>query len=147
MNTRLRLCLVLIWLLVALPLAALPLSSELSFTLDTPLLGQDVQIGEVLEPEKGSSEAYTAEALGVPYSPEWVSRYVSDDVRFSFIRTFDKDLSLLLPQTRFYVGKAVRREETLSVPFRYGEQMRSGTFVWIEVSEGLYTLVSITLNP
>lgn len=147
MNKILRLSLVLSCLLVAAPAVALPLSTQLSFTFEEPLLSQDSQIGQLIEPEKGSSEAYTAAALGEPYSPQWIERYVSEDIRFSFVRTFDKDLSFLLPQTRFSLGKAVRSQESLSVPFRYGEEMRYGTFVWIEVSEGIYTLVSITLNP
>ncbi len=147
MNTHTRLCLVLFCLLVAVPITALPLSTQLAFSYEEPLLSQDLQIGQLAEPKEGSSEAYTAKALSEPYTLEWVDTYVSEDVRFSFVRTFDRDLSLLLPQTKFSLGKAVRREESIAVPFRYGEEMRYGTFVWIEVSEGLYTLVSITLNP
>lgn len=135
------------FLLVMSPVVALPLSTQLSFTVDGPQLSQDPHIGQLVQPTKGSSEAYTAEALSTPYSPDWIKRFVSQDVQFSFIRTFDKDLSLLLPQTKFSLGKAVKRQDTISVPFRYGQEMRYGTFVWIEISEGIYTLVSITLNP
>lgn len=147
MNKHLGLCLVLVSLVVALPIAALPLSTQLSYTADGPFLSQDPSIGQLIQPEPFSSEAYTAEALSTPYSPEWVATFVSPDVRFSFIRTFDKELALLLPQTTFSLGKAIKRQDTVSVPFRYGDEMRYGTFVWIEVSQGTYTLVSITLNP
>lgn len=147
MNTPTRSCLVLWLLLVAVPAAALPLSTRLAFAYEVPLLSQDLQIGQLVEPKAGSSEAYTAKALSEPYTLEWVETYVAEDVRFSFVRTFDRELSLLLPQTKFSLGKAVRREESIAVPFRYAEDMRYGTFVWIEVSEGLYTLVSISLNP
>lgn len=147
MNKHNGLCLVLVCLLVVSPVAALPLSTQLSFTTDVPQLSQDPNIGFLIEPVTGSSEAYTAEALATPYSPDWINKFVSQDVRFSFVRTFDKELSLFLPQTEFSLGKAIKRQDTISVPFRYGEAMRYGTFVWIEVSEGIYTLVSITLNP
>ncbi len=134
-------------LLVGTPVAALPLSTQLSITTEDPMLSQDPVIGQLVQPQDLSSEAYTAEALSEPYSPDWVEKYVSPDVRFSFVRTFDKDLALLLPQTTFSLGKAIKRQDTISVPFRYGDQMRYGTFVWIEISQGLYTLVAITLNP
>ena len=147
MNKHLALCLVFACMLVISPVAALPVSAQLSFSLNVPLLSQDPSIGQLVEPKKGSSEAYTAEALSTPYSPDWVEKFVSKDVQFSFIRTFDKELALLLPQTMFSLGKAIKRQDTVSVPFRYGEEMRYGTFVWIEISEGRYTLVSITLNP
>lgn len=147
MNKHNGLGLVLACLLVVSPVVALPLSTQLSFSLDVPILSQDPAIGQLVSPEKGSSEAYTAEALSTPYSPDWVEKFVSQDIQFSFIRTFDKELALLLPQTKFSLGKAIKRQDTVSVPFRYGEKMRYGTFVWIEISEGRYTLVSITLNP
>jgi|GEM_PF-4641636 len=147
MNKLIVVCLLLACTLVAAPVAALPLSTQLSFSLDVPMLAQDPSIGQLVQPEEGTSEAYTAEALSTPYSPEWVANFVSKDVQFSFIRTFDTELALLLPQTKVSLGKAIRRQDNVSVPFRYGEQMRYGTFVWIEVSEGRYTLVSITLNP
>ena len=147
MNKHMILRFVLACILVISPVAALPLSARLSFSLDVPLLGQDPFIGQLVEPEKGSSEAYTADALSTPYSPEWVEKFVSKDVQFSFIHSFDKELAHLLPQKMFSLGKAVKNQNTVSVPFRYGEEMRYGTFVWIEISEGRYTLVSITLNP
>ncbi|MGB4406567.1 MAG: hypothetical protein WBI82_06890 [Sphaerochaeta sp.] len=147
MNKHNGLCLVLVCLLMISPVAALPLSTQLSFTSYDPQLGQDLAIGQLVQPESGSSEAYTAQALATPYSLDWVEKYVSQDVRFSFVRTFDKELSLLLPQTRFFLGKAIKGQDSISVPFRYGEEMRYGTFVWVEISQGVYTLVSITLNP
>lgn len=147
MNTRTRLCLILSCLVVGTPVVALPLSTQLSFTSEAPQLAQDARIGVLVQPESGSSEAYTAEALTKPYSLDWVEKYVSPDVRFSFVRSFDKELALLLPQTLFSLGKAIKGEDTISVPFRYGKEMRYGTFVWVEISEGTYTLVSITLNP
>lgn len=147
MNKHKGLCLLLVCLLVVSPVVALPLSTQLSFTHEPPQLSQDPHIGQLVEPKKGSSEAYTAEALSTPYSPDWVKKFVSQDVQFSFIRTFDKELAFLLPQTKFSLGKAIKRQDTISVPFRYGEDMRYGTFVWIEISQGIYTLISITLNP
>lgn len=147
MKKHIVLCIGLACLLGGSPVAALPLSTQLSFALDVPLLAQDPSIGQLVQPEKGSSEAYTAEALSTPYSPDWVAKFVSQDVQYSFIRAFDKELALLLPQKKFSLGKAIKRQDSISVPFRYGEQMRYGTFVWIEISEGRYTLVSITLNP
>jgi len=147
MNKHIVLCLVLACMLVVSPVAALPLSTQLSFSLEVPLLSQDAEIGQLIQPEQGTTEAYTAEALSTPYSAEWVEKFVSKDVRFSFIRTFDKELALLLPQKIFSLGKAIKREDTISVPFRYGEEMRYGTFVWVEISQGRYTLISITLNP
>ena len=147
MNKPLGLCLAFVLLLFVGQVAALPLTTQLSFTIEGPLFAQDPAIGQLVSPEMLSSEAYTAEALSTPYSPEWIEKYVSEDVRFSFIRTFDTELARLLPQTMFSLGKAIKRQDTLSVPFRYGEEMRYGTFVWIEVSQGTYTLVSITLNP
>ena len=147
MNKHKGLSIVLACLLVVSPATALPLSTQLAFTSDGPLLGQDPAIGQLVQPESGSSEAYTAEALATPYSLDWVEKYVSQDVRYSFIRAFDTELSHLLPQTTFSLGKAIKGQDSISVPFRYGEQMRYGTFVWIEISQGIYTLVSITLNP
>lgn len=147
MNKHIALCIALACLLVGTPVVALPLATQLSFALDVPLLAQDPAIGQLVQPQEGSSEAYTAEALSTPYSPDWVAKYVSQDIKFSFIRTFDKELALLLPQKKFALGKAIKRQDSISVPFRYGEEMRYGTFVWIEISEGRYTLVSITLNP
>ena len=147
MNKHNGLCLVLVCLLMISPVTALPLSTQLSFTSDEPQLGQDIAIGQLIQPEPLSSEAYTAQALATPYSLDWVEKYVSQDVRFAFVRTFDKELSLLLPQTRFSLGKAIKGRDSISVPFRYGEEMRYGTFVWVEISQGVYTLVSITLNP
>ncbi|MBI9094659.1 MAG: hypothetical protein JEY71_07240 [Sphaerochaeta sp.] len=147
MNKHTGLCLVLVCLLMISPVAALPLSTQLSFTSEDPQLGQDLAIGQLVQPEPLSSEAYTAQALTTPYSLDWVEKYVSLDVRFSFVRTFDKELSLLLPQARFFLGKAIKGQDTISVPFRYGEELRYGTFVWVEISQGVYTLISITLNP
>ena len=147
MNIHARLCLVLSCLLVGATLAAVPLATRLSFTLTPPLLSQDTLIGQLVEPEQGSVEAYTAQALQESYDLAWIERYVSKDVRPSFVRSFDQELSSLLPQTMLTFGKAVRRQESLSVPFRYGQEMKSGTFVWIEESEGVYTLLSLSLNP
>ena len=147
MNIHTRLCLVLACLLVGAPVFALPLSTQLSFTFDEPLLGQDPHIGQLVQAGEGSPEAYTAKALTTPYSLDWVERFVSKDVRFSFVRSFDQELSLLLPQRLFSLGKAIRGQDTITVPFRYGQEMRYGTFVWVEISEGTYTLISITLNP
>ncbi len=147
MNKHLFLWLLLACLLGGPPIVALPLSTQLSITTEGPMLGQDPVIGQLVQPQDLSSEAYTEKALSEPYSPEWVEKYVSADVRFSFVRTFDKELALLLPQTTFSLGKAIKRQDTISVPFRYGNQMRYGTFVWVEISQGVYTLVAITLNP
>ncbi|MDY0290290.1 MAG: hypothetical protein RBR15_15795 [Sphaerochaeta sp.] len=147
MNIHARLSLVLSCLLFGATLAAVPLATQLSFAHIPPLLAQDSLTGQLVEPEEGSVEAFTAQALGEPYTLAWVERYVPEDVRYSFVRTFDQDLSLLLPQTMLTFGKAVHRQESLSVPFRYGKEMRSGTFVWIEMEPGEYTLLSISLNP
>ena len=147
MNKRTSLCLLLTFLLVSAPVGALPLATQLSFSKDSPYLGLDPKIGQLIQPVEGSSEAYTAKALAEPYSLDWVEKYVAEDVRFSFVRTFDQVLANLLPQTTWALGKAVRSQEGVAVPFRYGEELRYGTFVWIEVAEGAYALVSITLNP
>ena len=146
MNKRTSLFLLFAFLLVSAPVGALPLATQLSFSKDSPYWSGP-KIGQLIQPVEGSSEAYTAKALAEPYSLDWVEKYVAEGVRFSFVRTFDQVLANLLPQTILALGKAVRSQEGVAVPFRYGEEMRYGTFVWIEVAEGAYALVSITLNP
>lgn len=130
---------------MAIPLSALPLGTQLSFTYGTPTLAKDPSIGLLIEPEEGSVEALSSQAISMAYSKEWIERFVSEDLRFAFTRTYDQVLAKLLPQSSISVGKAIRGNDMIEVPLRFGPDMKYGSFVWIEVSEGVYTLVSITL--
>ena len=132
-------------------LSALPVSSELALGFHAPFLPYDTKIGQLVCTEEGSVEAKTIEALSSPYSLQWVETYVPKDLQFGFVHSFDAILSSLLPQKAISTAKAVNFQELQEVAFRFKVEetgaLQYGTFVWIELEEGVYNLVSISLEP
>lgn len=127
-------------------LGAIPLSTHLSRTSKQLLMGKDARIGQLIEPMADSLEAYTVKALGTAYSLAWVETYVAQDMQYALVRTFDQELSAILPQHNVLVGRATKHGDTFVVPFRYGSQPSYGSFVWVELPNGGYSLVSLSLE-
>jgi len=148
---RRTLCIVLFITMLSMPLFALPVSSELALGFHGASLPVDEKIGQLVEANVGSVEDLTIEALSTPYSLEWVEKYVPKDIQFGFVHTFDAVLSSLLPQRAVSTAKAIKSQEMQQVSFRFRVEetgaLHYGTFVWIELEEGVYNLISITLEP
>lgn len=139
MRTVKTLCMVgLALMLSMLSLAAAPTSYILPINRD---------IGQVIEVEPGTIEAYAKQALSVAYTPEWVESYVPPSLVQGFVHTYDAILASLLPVSTIQMGRAIHRTHLWEVPFAIIEEpYRWGSMVWMDQSDGRWALLSISIS-
>ncbi len=132
-------------LALLLALVTSPLASAVQSAFSY-LLPVDSTIGQVIEPEEGSVELLTLQALGSPYDPAWLESYVPGELHQSFVHTYDQLLASLLPIRDVLIGKAILRGTLYEVPFRtLSGRLATGSFVWYLDEDGETFLVSLSL--
>ncbi len=111
------------------------------------ILPYNRDIGQLVEPEAASIEAYAENALSSAYSPEWVATYIPPSLQVGFVHTYDGLLSDLLPAKAIQMGKAVERTQLWEVGFVVTEPTyRWGSMVWIAQDDGRWALLSISVS-
>ncbi len=124
----------------------LPLLSVAGATVSY-LLPLNSDIGQIIEPEAGTIEAYAKEALTTAYSPQWIERYIPPSLARGFTHTYDELLASILPVETIQMGRGVHRTQLWEVPFVIREPTyRWGSMVWMDQSDGRWALLSISLS-
>jgi hypothetical protein len=127
--------------MMLMPLAA-EVQGEFAYTLP-----YDSVIAHVVEPQEGSVELLTSQALHTPYGLQWLELYVPGELHRSFVHTYDQLLSSLLPCEQVLIGKATLRGNLQEVPFRIlSERPATGSCVWYRDENGQDFLLSLSLE-
>jgi hypothetical protein len=105
-------------------------------------------IGQIVRGEAGSAEEITKQALGEPYGPVWLERYVSEILRKAFANTYNEQLVSLLPAEQVQVGRAMVRSGLYEVPFCFHSPIYHwGTMVWTSNEKDEWELLAIEVKP